>query len=293
LNADPLVTHSPGSPGLIGRLQRQAAVIRGDILTMIHAARSGHPGGSLSAADIVTALYFHVLHIDPARPDWPQRDRFILSKGHACPVWYSCLAERGYFPVSELTSLREINSRLQGHPDMRKTPGVDMTTGSLGMGLSAGLGMALGLCQDGSPAHVYVMLGDGELNEGMVWEAAMCAAKYRLANLTAIVDYNDLQLDGTCGEVMPLEPLADKWLAFGWQVICIDGHDMRQILAALDEARSARDAPVVIIARTVKGKGVSFMENQCGWHGRAPNDAEYGRAMAEVAARVTDGEVQL
>jgi len=270
----------------IDRLRRQAQVVRRDILTMIHAARSGHPGGSLSAADIVTALYFHVLHLDPAHPDWPDRDRFVLSKGHACPVWYACLAERGFFPVEELLTLRALGGRLQGHPDMRKTPGVDMTTGSLGQGLSAGIGMALGLRLAGRAARVYVMLGDGELNEGQIWEAALSAAKYRLDNLTAIIDYNNLQLDGTCDEVMPIEPLADKWRAFGWHVLEIDGHDMAAILHAFDAAQARVEAPTVLIATTIKGRGVSFMEGDPDWHGRAPNDREYAAALAELQ---TDG----
>ena len=266
----------------IARLQRQAQVIRRDILTMVHAARSGHPGGSLSAADIVTALYFHVLRLDPAHPDWPDRDRFVLSKGHACPVWYACLAERGFFPVDELLTLRALGGRLQGHPDMRKTPGVDMTTGSLGQGLSAGIGMALGLRLAGRDARVYVMLGDGELDEGQIWEAALSAAKYRLDNLAAIVDYNNLQLDGTCSEVMPIEPLADKWRAFGWHVLEIDGHDMAAILRAFDAAQAHIEAPTVLIATTIKGRGVSFMEGDPDWHGRAPNDRELATALAEL-----------
>lgn len=270
----------------VARLRRQAQVIRRDILTMIHAARSGHPGGSLSAADIVTALYFQVLRLDPAHPDWPERDRFILSKGHACPVWYACLAERGYFPVEELLTLRALGGRLQGHPDMRKTPGIDMTTGSLGQGLSAGLGVALGVRLARRDARVYVMLGDGELNEGQIWEAALCAAKFGLDNLTAIVDYNHLQLDGPCEAVMPIEPLADKWRAFGWHVLEIDGHDMAAILGAFDAARAHVGTPTVLIATTVKGRGVSFMEGDPDWHGRAPNAVQYAAAMAELQ---TDG----
>jgi len=266
----------------VARLQRQAQIIRRDILTMIHAARSGHPGGSLSAADIVTALYFQVLRLDPAHPDWPERDRFILSKGHACPVWYACLAERGYFPVEELLTLRALGGRLQGHPDMRKTPGIDMTTGSLGQGLSAGIGVALGVRLARRDARVYVMLGDGELNEGQVWEAALCASKFGLDNLIAIVDYNHLQLDGPCETVMPIEPLGDKWRAFGWHVLEIDGHDMAAILGALDAAQAHVGTPTVLIATTVKGRGVSFMEGDPDWHGRAPNDGQYAAAMAEL-----------
>jgi transketolase len=257
---------------LVAALEDRAFEIRRLILTMIHAARTGHPGGSLSATDLVTALYFHFLRVDPQRPDWPARDRFLLSKGHACPVWYSCLAARGFFPIDELVTLREINGRLQGHPDMRKTPGVDMTTGSLGQGLSAGVGMALGLRLDGRDSRVVVMLGDGELDEGQVWEAAMAAAKFRLGNLVAIVDYNNLQLDGSCDQIMPLEPLAAKWEAFNWHVVQIDGNDMGVVVDSLAEALSGHDRPTVIIAHTIKGKGVSYMEGKCDWHGKAPND---------------------
>jgi len=272
------------SEATLRQLERQARVIRRHIIHMIYAAQSGHPGGSLSATDIVTALYFHFMRVDPGNPSWPARDRFILSKGHACPVWYAALAERGFFPTEELLTLRQINGRLQGHPDMEKTPGVDISTGSLGQGLSAGVGMALGLKLDRSDARVYVMLGDGELNEGQVWEAALAAAKYRLDNLLAIVDYNNLQLDGRCSDVMPIEPLADKWRAFNWAVFEMDGHSMRQIVETIEATHAVAGQPSVIIAHTVKGKGVSFMEDQCDWHGRAPDDAEYARAMAELAA---------
>ncbi|BBB47267.1 transketolase [Pelolinea submarina] len=264
-------------------LQNMARTIREDLLTMIFAAQSGHPGGSLSAADIVTALYFHFLRIDPQDPRSPDRDRFILSKGHTCPVWYSCLAEKGFFPVEELLTLRAIDSRLQGHPDMNKTPGVDFTTGSLGQGLSIGVGMAISLHTDCRNARVYVVLGDGELNEGQVWEAAMAGAKFKLGNLTAIVDYNDLQLDGFCHDIMPIEPLKDKWLSFGWNVIEIDGHNMPEILEALTRVGEVLDQPTVIIAHTIKGKGVSFMENVCEWHGIAPNREQYVRAIQEIS----------
>jgi len=274
----------------ISDLKNQALTIRRDILTMIHAARSGHPGGSLSATDFVTALYFHFMRVDPRNPGWPDRDRFILSKGHACPLWYSCLAERGFFPVEELLTLRKINSRLQGHPDMNKTPGVDITTGSLGQGLSAGVGMALGLRLDKKDARVYVIVGDGELNEGQVWEAAMAAAKFHLDNLTAIVDYNNLQLDGYCDEIMPLEPLADKWRAFNWRVLEIDGHNMSAILDAIETAQATRGKPTIIIAHTVKGKGVSFMEDKCDWHGKAPDDEQFSQAMAELSGSDAEGK---
>lgn len=271
------------SDALIAELEQRALHIRRDILRMVYAAQSGHPGGSLSAADIVTALYFHYMRVDPENPGWEDRDRFLLSKGHACPVWYSALAEKGFFPVEELLTLRRINGRLQGHPDMLKTPGVDMTTGSLGQGLSAGVGMALGLKLDGSRARVYVMLGDGEINEGQIWEAAMAASKYRLDNLIAIVDYNNLQLDGWCHEVMPIEPVVDKWEAFNWQVFEMDGHKMRQIIEIIDKARQVQGKPCVIVAHTVKGKGVSFMENECGWHGKAPTKLEFEQAMHELS----------
>lgn len=267
---------------LINRLQIKSYQIRKNILTMIHAAKSGHPGGSLSITDILVALYFHFLDIDPINPNWKYRDRFILSKGHSCPAWYACLADRGFFPVEELITLREIDGRLQGHPAMTKTPGVDMTSGPLGMGLSAGLGMALGLKLDGINSRVYVVLGDGELNEGMVWEAAMCAPKYKLNNLIAIIDYNNLQLDGNCDEVMPLEPLKTKWEAFNWSVQEINGHDMEAILDAIDTAQKEKGKPSVIIAHTVKGKGVSFMEDECDWHGKAPNDQQLLDAINEI-----------
>ncbi|HEY59970.1 MAG TPA: transketolase [Anaerolineae bacterium] len=269
---------------LIERLESQAQTIRRDILTMIYKAQSGHPGGSLSATDIVTALYFHVLRVDPGNPKWLERDRFIMSKGHACPSWYACLAERGFFPKEELLTLREINGRLQGHPDMKKTPGIDFTTGSLGQGLSGGVGMALGLKRKKPSTHVYVLLSDGELNEGQVWEAAMAAAKFKLDNLTAIIDYNDLQLDGYCHEVMPFEPLREKWLAFNWQVFEMDGHDMGNILDTIEKAKRIKDKPSVIIAHTVKGKGVSFMEDKCDWHGKSPNDEQFVQAMKELGA---------
>jgi transketolase len=270
------------TPETITLLEAQARQIRKDILTMIHAAHSGHPGGSLSAADVVTALYFHFMHVDPARPRWEDRDRFVLSKGHACPVWYACLARKGFFPVEWLLTLRQIDSLLQGHPDMLKTPGVDMTTGSLGQGLSAAVGMALGLKLDHKPARVYAVLGDGELDEGQVWEAALSAAKYRLDNLLAFVDYNNLQLDGRCDQIMPVEPLAAKWDAFNWQVLEMDGHNMPQIVETIETALQVRGRPTVIIAHTVKGKGVSFMENDCDWHGRAPDDEQYAQAIREL-----------
>lgn len=267
---------------IVGALEAKARVIRRHIIRMLGEAGSGHPGGSLSATEIVTSLYFHVMRLDPARPDWPDRDRFVLSKGHACPVLYAALAERGFFPVEELLTLRKLGSRLQGHPDMRKLPGVEMSTGSLGQGLSAASGMALAARLDGRDYRVYVLLGDGEIQEGQVWEAAMAAAHYRLDNLTAFIDYNGLQIDGRCCEVMTVEPVADKWRAFGWHVVEIDGHDFRQILGAVEEARETRGRPTMVVARTVKGKGVSFMENQVDWHGTAPKGAQVEQALREL-----------
>ncbi len=269
-------------PLSIEELKAMAAVIRCDIIEMIATAQAGHPGGSLSATDIVTALYFRVMRLDPARPDWPDRDRFILSKGHACPVWYSALAERGYFDKAHLGTLRRLNSILQGHPDMRKTPGVDMTVGSLGQGPSVGLGMALGGRLKGRDYHVWVMVGDGEVQEGSVWEAAMAAPKWHLGNLTVIIDRNCLQNDTCVQDVMPLAPLADKWRAFGWHVLEIDGHDMAAVVEALESARACRDQPVAIVAHTVKGKGVSYMEDRAEWHGKAPCAEEAECALEEI-----------
>ncbi len=266
-------------------LREKAREVRCHILRMIHKAKSGHPGGSLSAADVVTALYFHFLRIDPDNPAWPERDRFILSKGHACPVLYAALALRGYYPLQVLNTLRGLGSPLQGHPNMKTCPGIDMTTGSLGNGLSAGVGMALAGKLDRKDYRVYVMLGDGELDEGIVWEAVLCANRFRLDNLTAIVDYNNLQLDGTVEEIMPLEPVADKWRSFGWHVYDIDGNNMEAVYSTLLEVRDIRGSPSVIIARTVKGKGVSFMENQVDWHGMAPDDLQLAQALHELTGK--------
>jgi transketolase len=262
-------------------LTRKANDIRQDIIRMIHQAKAGHPGGALSAADIVTVLYFQVMRIDPRNPDWEERDRFILSKGHACPVWYAALAEKGYFEMQHLDTLRKFHSILQGHPDMKKTPGIDMTSGSLGNGLSLGVGMALAAKRKRQSYHIYVMLGDGEIQEGMVWEGAMAGAHYNLDNLTVIVDYNGLQVDGWNKEVMNIYPLVEKWQAFGWSVVEIDGHNISEILDAFQKAHKIK-GPVVIIAHTVKGKGVSFMENACEWHGLAPNDEETTEALHEL-----------
>jgi len=267
---------------LIEQLEARAKVIRRHIIRMTGECGSGHPGGSLSAADIVTALYFHELRLDPARPDWPERDRFVLSKGHAAPVLYAALAERGFFPADELLTLRRLDSRLQGHPDMRKLPGVEMSTGSLGQGLSAANGMALAGRLDGRDYRVYVLLGDGEIQEGQVWEAAMAAAHYRLDNVTAFLDHNGYQIDGPIREVMSPEPVADKWQAFGWHVQIINGHDFKQILNAIAAARKVRGKPSMIVAETVKGKGVSFMEHRVDWHGVAPKPDEAEQALAEL-----------
>ncbi|MCL4415857.1 MAG: transketolase [Actinobacteria bacterium] len=269
----------------INELEDISNNLRCDVLKMIHIAKSGHPGGSLSAADIVTSLYFNIMNIDPGSPYREDRDRFILSKGHCCPIWYAALSKRGYFDRKLLWKLREINYPLQGHPDMNKTIGIDMTTGSLGNGLSIGCGMALHAKIFNKSFYTYVLLGDGEIDEGIVWEAAMTAAKYKLGNLVAFIDYNHLQLDGTTDEVMPLEPLADKWEAFNWHVQSIDGHNIQEILRAVDIAKKTTNSPSAIIANTVKGRGVSFMENKCDWHGIAPNDEEYTSAISSLKSK--------
>lgn len=265
----------------IARLEKQSSVIREDIIKMIAEAKSGHPGGSLSSADIITALYFHVMNIDPKNPSWPDRDRFVLSKGHACPALYSALAERGYFPVEELATFRRYNSILQGHPDMNKTPGVDMSTGSLGNGLAVGVGMSLSAKLHKQDYRVYVLMGDGEQQEGLVWEAAMAAAHHRLDNLTAIIDCNGIQINGWVNDIMRIEPLDQKWSAFGWAYLDIDGHDMKQILNAFHRAR-INCRPTVIFAHTYKGKGVSYMEDNAIWHGKAPDSGEARLALEEI-----------
>ena len=273
---------APQLPLRITKLKEQAREVRFHILDMIHAAQSGHPGGSLSAADIMTALYFDILSVDPRNPLDPERDRFVLSKGHACPVWYTCLALRGFFPIEELKTLRRVNSHLQGHPVMGKCPGIDATTGSLGIGFGQAIGMALEAKMTGKKYRVYAVLGDGELNEGIIWESCNTAAKYRLDMLTAIVDNNGLQNDGFGRDIMPMEPLAPRFEAAGWRTLRINGHLMEEIIPALDEARKNAGKPLVIIADTVKGRGVSFMENIRDWHGKAPNDDEFARAIAEL-----------
>ena len=263
-------------------LQRMANKLRLHVVEMTYAANSGHPGGSLSAADIISALYFKVMRHDPKNPNWEDRDRFILSKGHVAPVLYAALAESGYFPVEDLITLRQLGSKLQGHPVRGKVPGVEMSTGSLGQGLSMSCGIALAGKMDGKDYKVYCMLGDGELQSGQNWEAAMFAANYKLNNLIAIVDRNRLQICGDTEEVMSLESLVDKWMAFGWDVIETDGHDIDKVVAAFEEAKADRDSPVVIIFNTVKGKGVSFMENNPGFHGKACNATEYKQAVEEL-----------
>lgn len=263
-------------------LKVMANEVRKDIITSLHASKSGHPGGSLSAADLLTVLYFDEMNIDPADPKKADRDRFVLSKGHGSPVYYSVLAEKGFFPKEELLTLRHIGSRLQGHPCMQELDCIDMSTGSLGQGYSAAVGMALSakIFEDGY--RVYTLLGDGEIEEGEVWEAAMFSGNRKLDNLTVIIDYNQLQIDGTLSEVNSPEPIDKKFEAFGYHTIIIDGHDIEQILAAFKEARNTKGQPTVIIAKTIKGKGVSFMENVVGWHGKAPNDEETQQALKEL-----------
>lgn len=263
-------------------LRKTATQIRKDIIEMTNAAGSGHPGGSLSAADILTVLYFDRMNIDPENPKLENRDKFILSKGHAAPVLYSALARRGYFSPDELLNLRKMGSMLQGHPDMKGIPGVEMSTGSLGQGFSASIGMALASKLNNQSSRIYVLLGDGEINEGLVWEAAMSAAHYKLDNLTAILDYNGLQIDGKNEDVMNPNPVDEKWMSFGWNVITIDGHNFEEIINAFNEAEKTNGKPTMIIAKTVKGKGVSFMENEASWHGTAPKDDDKERALSEL-----------
>ncbi len=265
-------------------LRRIANRVRVGIIEGVYAAGCGHPGGSLSIADIMTYLYFEKMRVDPENPGMPDRDRFVLSKGHTAPCLYSVLAERGFFPREELKTLRRIDSRLQGHPDMKGVPGVDMSTGSLGLGISAACGMALSGKIDGKDYRVYAMLGDGESEEGQVWEAAMFAAHYKLDHLCAILDWNGLQIDGPVVEVMNPTPLDEKFRAFGWHVIPIDAHDFSAIEAAFAEAEATKGQPTLILAKSIKGKGVSYMENECEWHGKAPGEELYHKAIADLAA---------
>ena len=272
------------------QLQITACKVRMGIVESVFQAKSGHPGGSLSAADIVTYLYFKVMRVDPQNPAWADRDRFVLSKGHISPCLYAVLAHRGFFPVEELKTFRKVDSRLQGHPSMRYTPGVDMSSGSLGQGISTAVGMALGAKLDKSGVQVYTVLGDGEIGEGQVWEAAMFAAAKKLDNLTAVIDNNNLQIDGTIEEVNSPYPIGEKFAAFGWNVVEIDAHDFDQIEDAFQKAAACTGKPTAIIAKSVKGKGVSFMENQVGWHGSAPNAEQYAVAMQELQAALAELE---
>lgn len=270
----------------LAKLKEICKDIRADIVKMTSAAGSGHPGGSLSAVELMTALYFNVMNHRPGEVDWPERDRFFLSKGHACPVVYSVMARTGYFPVEELLTLRKCGTRLQGHPSCKALPGIEVSSGSLGQGLSIANGVALAAKLGKKAWRSYVLLGDGELQEGQVWEAIMTAAHYKLDNVCALVDYNGLQIDGNVESVMGLAPLTQKWQAFNWHTIEIDGHDLTAVLAAYEEAKNTKGKPSVIIAKTVKGKGVSFMENVAGWHGKTPNSEELQKALDDIYGRV-------
>jgi transketolase len=267
---------------LIIDLEKKAQQLRIDSLNMIYKRKSGHIGGSLSAADIVAALFFYKLHLNPHHPDWPDRDRFLLSKGHASALLYAALARRGFFPPEDLDAWGELSCHLQGHPDRIKTPGVEMSAGPLGHGLAVGAGLAMAARLQKKTYRTYVLIGDGESQAGILWEAASVAAKYHLSNLTAILDYNNVQLDGKVHDIMPIEPLADKWRAFNWSVLEINGHNIRQVLEALDMAAETHSQPTMIIAHTTKGKGVSYMENESLWHGAVPNDEQYNQALAEL-----------
>jgi len=266
----------------VQQLEKKAAQMRRDVIKMLEKAGSGHPGGSLSSADLLTCLFFNVMRHDSKKPDWPQRDRFHMSKGHCCPIWYALLAECGYFPKKELDSLRSLGAMLQGHPDA-KIPGVEVASGSLGQGLSVALGMAMAGKMDKMDYRVYCLLGDGEVQEGNIWEAAMACAHFKADNLCAILDYNRFQIDGRVDEIMNIEPIADKWKAFGWETLSINGHDFDEILGAFKKAATIKNKPTIIIARTVKGKNVSFMENVVDFHGRAPSKEEAGIALKELA----------
>ncbi|MDL2327118.1 transketolase [Ruminococcaceae bacterium OttesenSCG-928-A11] len=270
------------------QLELTACHVRKGILDATHAAKSGHPGGSLGAADIFTYLYFKEMNVDPKNPQWEKRDRFVLSKGHTAPGLYSALAHRGFFPVEDLTTLRQLGSHLQGHPSMRMTPGVDMSTGSLGQGISAAAGMALGAKVQNAGNRVYCLMGDGELAEGECWEAFMYAAHYKLDNLCVIIDINGLQIDGATKDVMNSEPVDQKMAAFGFEVITVDGNDMDALEAAFDKAKTVKGKPTALVAKTTKGKGVCFMENKAGWHGKAPNDEQYAEATGEVAKKYAE-----
>jgi len=267
-------------------IKEKANEMRKEIIKMLNLSQSGHPGGSLSACEIVSTLYFKEMNIDPKNPKWEDRDRFILSKGHAAPVLYAALALKGYFDKEELKSLRKTGAMLQGHPDMKGTPGVDMSTGSLGQGISSANGMALAGKLNNKNYRVYALLGDGEVQEGLVWEAAMFAAHYKLDNITAFLDYNGLQIDGENKDVMNINPIDEKFEAFGWNVLKIDGHDIDQILNAIETSKNTKGKPTMIISKTIKGKGVSFMENEGGWHGTAPNDEDTKKALEELGGEM-------
>lgn len=267
--------------------------VRKNALTAVYSAKSGHPGGSLSVADLLTLLYFEVMHIDPKKPKDPDRDRFVLSKGHTAPALYGTLAERGYFPVEDVKTFRHIGSYLQGHPDMKHVPGVDMSTGSLGQGVSAAGGMALAAKLDKKDYRVYAVLGDGELEEGQVWEQAMFAAHYKLDNLTIFIDFNGLQIDGDIRAVMNPTPIDKKFEAFGWHVVSADAHDFESLLAAVMEAKNTKGQPTAVVMRSIKGKNVSFMENNAAWHGAAPNQEQYEQAISELDAKIKELEAAL
>ena len=274
------------------QLMAVACKVRMGIIQGTHAAKAGHPGGSLSAAELFTYLYCKEMRVDPANPQWEDRDRFVLSKGHTAPGLYAVLAQRGFFPEEDLLTLRHIGSHLQGHPNMNGTPGIDMSTGSLGQGISAAAGMALALRYQGKDCRVYTLMGDGEIQEGQPWEAFMFAHHYKLDNLCVIIDNNGLQIDGNIADVMSPYPILDKLKAFGLEAVEVDGHDFDQLDAAFQQARQTKGVPFAIVMKTVKGKGVSFMENQAGWHGKAPNDEEYGQAMAELQAQLAEVEAK-
>ncbi len=273
-------------------LKRKATVIRKHIIDEVYHAAAGHPGGSLSCTDILTVLYFVEMRVDPKNPRWEDRDRFVLSKGHCAPALYGTLAEKGFFPTEELVKFRNIESYLEGHPSMKTVPGVDMSTGSLGQGISAAVGMALAGKLDGKDYNVYAILGDGEIEEGQVWEACMAAAHYKLNNLIAFLDHNGLQIDGKITDVMSPEIVEDKFKAFGWKVINVNGHDYVQIIEAIEEAKKTKDKPVMIVADTIKGKDVSFMENAAGWHGTPPNKEQRDQAIAELDEILSKLEVE-
>ena len=272
------------------QLQITACKVRMGVIESTHGAKAGHPGGSLSAAEVFTYLYFKEMNVDPKNPKWEDRDRFVLSKGHTAPGLYSVLAQRGFFPVEDLPTLRHIDSYLQGHPNMHTVPGVDMSTGSLGQGISTAVGMAMAAKYTGKANRVYTLLGDGEIQEGQVWEACMSAAHYKLDNLCVIVDNNGLQIDGNVADVMSPYPIVEKLEAFGFTVVAVDGHDLDALEAAFNQAKTVKGKPFAIVMNTVKGKGVSYMENDAGWHGKAPNDAEYEQAMNELKAQLAELE---